>query len=146
MGLASAVHENHAVFYRSAERQVVDLALQIAQKVIEREVENMPDLAIHVIRAALEEMDARTAVRVRVSPDDEDLLRRRWAQVVPPGIGADRIELVKDERVQSGGAIIETNHGQVDAQLETKLAQLGNALWTFVVDVSTPETDADENA
>jgi flagellar biosynthesis/type III secretory pathway protein FliH len=48
--------------------------------------------------------------------------------------------------VHSGGAIIETNHGEVDAQLETKLAQLGNALWTFVVDVSTPETDGDANA
>ena len=117
--------------------QVVDLALQIAQKVVEREVENMPDLAINVIRAALEEMDARTAVRVRVSPDDEELLRRRWAQVVPSGIGADRIELLQDERVQSGGAIIETTHGQVDAQLETKLAQLGNALWTFVMDVDS---------
>ena len=58
---------------------------------------------------------------------------------MPPGVGADRIELQPDERVQSGGAIIETTHGQVDAQLETKLAQLGNALWTFVMDVSTAQ-------
>jgi flagellar assembly protein FliH len=135
--LVNGIHENHASFFRSAERQVVDLALQIAGKVVEREVENMPDLAINVIRAALEEMDARTAVRVRVNPADEELLRRRWSQVVPPGIGADRVELQQDERVQSGGAIIETTHGQVDAQLESKLAQLGNALWTFVMDVST---------
>jgi flagellar biosynthesis/type III secretory pathway protein FliH len=134
--LINGAAENHTAFFRAAERQVVDLALQIAQKVVEREVENMPDLAVNVIRAALEEMDARTAVRVRVSPDDAELLRRRWAQVVPPGVGADRIELQPDERVQSGGAIIETTHGQVDAQLETKLAQLGNALWTFVMDVN----------
>ncbi len=140
--LLSSVHENHQGFFRAAERQVVDLALQIAQKVVEKEVENMPDLAITVIRSALEEMDARTAVRVRVSPDDEELLRRRWTQCVPPGIPADRIELQADERIQSGGAIIETTQGQVDAQLETKLAQLGNALWTFVMDVSS--TDADE--
>jgi flagellar biosynthesis/type III secretory pathway protein FliH len=137
--VVNGIHESHAAFFRSAERQVVDLALQIAQKVVEREVENMPDMAINVIRAALEEMDARTAVRVRVNPADEELLRRRWAQVVPPSIGADRIELQQDERVQSGGAIIETTHGQVDAQLESKLAQLGNALWTFVMDVSTAQ-------
>ena len=41
---------------------------------------------------------------------------------------------------ESGGAIIETTQGQVDAQLETKLAQLGNALWTFVMDVSATES------
>ncbi len=137
--LVNGIHESHASFFRSAERQVVDLALQIAGKVVEREVENMPDMAINVIRAALEEMDARTAVRVRVNPADEELLRRRWSQVVPAGIGADRIELQQDERVQSGGAVIETTHGQVDAQLESKLAQLGNALWTFVMDVSAAQ-------
>jgi flagellar assembly protein FliH len=142
MALASHVHENHAIFFRAAEREVVDLALQIAQKVVEREVENMPDLARSVIRAALEEMDARTAVRVRVSPDDEELLRRLWSQVVPPGIGADRIELLKDERVKSGGAVIETTHGEVDAQLESKLAQLGNALWTFVANVDGSPTNS----
>ena len=145
--IISNVHENHASFFRAAERQVVDLALQIAQKVVEREVENMPDLAVNVIRAALEEMDARTAVRVRVNPADVELLRRRWTQVVPSGVGADRIELLPDERVSSGGAIIESTQGQVDAQLESKLAQLGNALWTFVMDVSsTPDGSETGNA
>ena len=141
--LVAGVHENQAAFYRSAERQVVDLALQIAQKVVEREVENMPDLAVNVIRAALEEMDTRTATRIRVSPNDEELLRRRWREVVPPGIPADRVELVADVRVASGGGVIESTHGQVDAQLETKLAELGNALWTFVMDVNNTHTDED---
>jgi flagellar assembly protein FliH len=140
--LVGNVFESHTGFFRAAERQVVDLALQIAQKVIEREVENMPDLAINVIRAALEEMDARTAVRVRVNPDDVELLRRRWAQVVPPGINPERIELLGDERVKAGGAIVDTTQGQVDAQLDAKLAQLGNALWTFVMDVSSQDEQA----
>jgi flagellar biosynthesis/type III secretory pathway protein FliH len=109
--------------------------------VVEREIENIPDLAVNVIRAALEEMDARTAVRVRVCPDDAELLTRRWTQVVPSGVGADRIQLQPDDRVQPGGAIIETTHGQVDAQLESKLAQLGNALWTFVMDVSSSQPE-----
>jgi flagellar biosynthesis/type III secretory pathway protein FliH len=137
--LVASAHENHAAFFRAAERQVVDLALQIAQKVVEREIENMPDLAVNIVRGALEEMDARTVVRVRVNPEDTELLRRRWTQVVPPGVGADRIELQSDERVRSGGAVIETTHGQVDAQLESKLAQLGNALWTFVMDVNSAQ-------
>jgi len=143
--LLGGIYENHTVFYRAAERQVVDLALQIAQKVVEREVENMPDLAVNVIRAALEEMDARTAIRVRVNPDDAELLQRRWAQVVPPDVGPERIELQPDERVQAGGGIVETTHGQVDAQLSTKLEQLGNALWTFVMDVaSTTSEESDD--
>jgi flagellar assembly protein FliH len=141
--LLANVQQSHSTFFRAAERQVVDLALQIAQKVVERELENMPDLAVNVIRAALEEMDVRTAVRVRINPEDTELLQRRWAQVVPPGISPDHLELVADERVQVGGAIIETTQGLVDAQLDTKLAQLGNALWTFVME-SNSESDTTE--
>jgi flagellar biosynthesis/type III secretory pathway protein FliH len=144
--LLDGIHENHTSFYRAAERQVVDLALQIAGKVIEREVENMPDMAVNVVHSALEEMDARTAIRVRVHPDDFEVLQRRWSQVVPSGIGAEKIELQPDERVQPGGGVIETAHGQVDAQLDTKLTQLGSALWTFVMEEAsaTPEDDAND--
>jgi len=141
--LVDGVIENHTSFYRAAERQVVDLSLQIAQKVVEREIENIPDLAVGVIRAALEEMDLRTVVRVRVNPDDEELLRRRWTQVVPPGIQPERIELLADERIKTGGAIVDTTQGLVDSQLDSKLEQLGNALWTFVMDVSTTQSDVD---
>jgi flagellar assembly protein FliH len=129
--IAEGVLQDHAAFYRAAERQVIDLALQIAQKLVEREIQNVPDLAVGVIRAALEEMDARTSVRVRVNPEDAELLRRQWDEVVPPVIGADRAELVVDPRVRAGGAIIETAQSQVDAQLESKLVQLTGALRSF---------------
>jgi flagellar assembly protein FliH len=144
--LLNGIHENHTAFYRAAERQVVDLALQIAQKVVERELENMPDLAINVIRAALEEMDVRTAIRVRVNPDDFEVLQRRWSSVVPSGVSSERIELQPDERIQPGGGVIETTHGQVDAQLATKLEQLGNALWTFVMEADATTAGADLDA
>ncbi len=143
--LAATVLDDHSAFCRAAERQVVDLALQIAQKVIEREVENVPDLAVGVIRAALEEMDGRTAVRIHVSPEDHELLRRRWAMAIPSTISANKLELVVDPRVQGGGAIIETTQGQVDTQLETRLAQLGNALWSFTASAEE-ETDSEPGA
>lgn len=128
--LAAHAVQDHADFYRGAERQVLDLIVEVAKKVVEREVEHVPDLVVDVVRAALQEMDARTAVRVRVSPDDMELLRRQWANVVPPSIAPDRIELVEDPRV-TAGAVIETTYGLVDAQLDTKLAQLQSALSTF---------------
>ena len=49
----------------------------------------------------------------------------------------------KTSACKSGGAIIETTHGEVDAQLESKLAQLGNALWTFVMNVDSTPTSGE---
>lgn len=131
MALVASVQEQHGEFYRRAEEDVVQLALAIAAKVIERTVEQVPDLVQDVIKAALDEMDTRTVVRVRVNPMDEELLRRQWDQLVPVRVASGQVELVADPRVREGGAIIETTQGQVDAQLQTKVAQLGHALAFF---------------
>ena len=140
-GLVRNVREDHAGYYRAAERQVIDLALDVAQKVVEREVEDVPDLAVGVIRAALEELDDSSVVRVRVNPEDEEVVRRRWSSLAAPFGGADRVDLLADSRVQAGGAVLETAQGRVDAQLLTKLGQLGKA-----VRAVPPGGGADEEA
>lgn len=129
--LAERVLQDHAHFYRGAERQVLDLVMGVARKVVSREVEQVPDLVAHVVREALEEMDARTALRLRVNPEDFDLLERRWQAVVPTSVSSDKLELLQDARILPGGALIETRHGLVDAQLETKLAQVSTTLHAF---------------
>ncbi len=123
--------QDHASFYRDVERQVIQLALAVAQKVVEREIENVPDLAVRVIGAALADMDGQAITRVRVHPDDREVVACHWTALCSTIGGDPRVDLVVDPQVGSGGAVIETTHGQVDAQLESRLTQLAHALWTF---------------
>ncbi|HZR99613.1 MAG TPA: FliH/SctL family protein [Chloroflexota bacterium] len=110
-------------FARALEEQLVELALAVAAKVVAREVERDPALVVGVVRDTLAELQDATIVRLRVHPDDHALVAPHWERLRQQR-GAEQGLLVADERVQRGGCIVETAVGRVDAQLDTRLAQV----------------------
>jgi flagellar assembly protein FliH len=101
----------------------VELALAVAAKVVAREVQTDLTLVVGVVRDTLAELQEATVVRLRVHPDDYDLVAPHWEQLRQQR-GAEQGQLVTDERVQPGGCVVETAVGCVDAQLDTRLAQV----------------------
>lgn len=112
---------------RALERQVVELSLAIAEKVIERETRIDREIVLGVVRGALQELAGAIGVQVRVHPDEYDLVAAHW-QELEHGSAAQGGRLVADDRVQPGGCLIETRAGQVDAQLSTRLDQVAQTL------------------
>lgn len=123
--LARTALQDASELLRGLEQELVELSLAIAEKVLEREVRLDPEIVLSVVRAALDEIDSATAVRVRVNPQDYELVASWWETVVRKPL-ANKSQVVADERVQAGGCVIETQLGQVDAQLSTKLRQIVN--------------------
>lgn len=112
-------------FNRALERQVVDLSLAIAEKVVERELRTDPAVVVDVVRAALEDARGMTTASVRVNPEDHPLVAPLWERLAPRPL-PDRAQLVADERVERGGCLIETQMGVIDAQLSSKLSEIAN--------------------
>jgi flagellar assembly protein FliH len=85
-------------------------------------------VVLDLLRAALAEVDERLVVRVRVSPEDVELVRTHW--------GDERagLVIVGDERIAAGGCVIETRFGLVDARPETRLAEAEQLLWSVASD------------
>jgi flagellar biosynthesis/type III secretory pathway protein FliH len=108
---------------RSVEREVVELSVAVAEKVIEREIQIEPDTILAIVRAALKEMQRAPISHVRVHPEDQTLLTDHWDEVLPAAL-AGRVQLVADEEIERGGCVVEMRHGQADAQPRTKLAQI----------------------
>ena len=106
------------------ETGVVRLAVSIAERVVRRTIEASPDVTVDVIREALQLVAAGTRVRVRVHPQDERRLGQ-FADTIDRGLGslAD-VEFVPDESVSPGGCVLETEHGFVDARMETQLDRI----------------------
>lgn len=110
-------------FTREFERQIVELTLAVAQKVIEREVASDPSLVVDVVRAAINEIQDATSIHVRLHPEDHALLEDHWNILGRNALG-EPIILLADDRVQRGGCLIETKLGHIDGQLSTRLAQV----------------------
>ncbi|HLK49925.1 MAG TPA: FliH/SctL family protein [Bryobacteraceae bacterium] len=105
---------------RRAEADVVQLSIEIARRILHRELSVDPAALAALVRGALEKLAGQQVCRVRVHPEQEPLLRATLAQL---GRGAD-IEIVTDAAQSRGGALFETANGLLDASVETQLREI----------------------
>lgn len=111
-----------------AERDVVRIALAIAQKILRREVRVDPHVAIGLVKAAMEAVSAREMRVVRTHPALAQPLAAGLSQIgVPEGV-----QVVPDASLEPGGLIVETTRGEVDASLETQFEEISTGLLNAV--------------
>lgn len=105
---------------RDAEEDLVRLAIEIARRILRREIATDPAAVLGLAKAALERLAAREILRVRVTPSDVALLQRHLAEQGMP----DRIEVTGDANLERGAVIVETSRGDLDASVETQLQEI----------------------
>lgn len=118
--LASA----RADMIRATERQMVELALAIARRIVLREVGLDRDLVVSMAHVALQRLEPGAEVTVRLNPDDYAVTvaaqTARWAGTP--------VTVVPDGSVPRGGCIAESAFGRVDAGVDAQLQEVALAL------------------
>jgi flagellar assembly protein FliH len=105
---------------RRAEGDIVRLSVEIARRILHRELSLDPSALEALIRAALEKLRSQEVYRVRVHPDQEQVVRACLKQ-----IGRDpNIEVVGDASQPHGGVVFEISRGTLDASVETQLREI----------------------
>ncbi|MBI2266779.1 MAG: hypothetical protein HYU64_16720 [Armatimonadetes bacterium] len=140
--LEQAMAERDALL-RGAESEVAQLAVKIAERIIQTEVAAKPEIVLGVIRSTLEKVKDRESVIIKVNPGDLDMVRNNretYSRIVE---GLRSMEIQGDPRVERGGCVVETNLGNVDARISTQLAALEIAFKD--VAHSDPEQSSDED-
>ncbi len=103
-----------------AERDMVRLAVEMAKKIVRREVTLDGDVALTLARVALGRLHSRAAAVVRLHPDD-----CAYAVARVEGLARGRsIEIIADTTVARGGCLVETEMGDIDARIEQQFAEL----------------------
>jgi len=120
-------HERRDSALAGAERDVLRLAVKLAEKIIGREVERDDAALADIVSAALRHARQQEALTVRVNPADLPRVQAHRERLDPSG-RARFIDLVADPRVGHGGCVIEGESGTVDARLDTQLRVLERAL------------------
>jgi flagellar assembly protein FliH len=105
------------------EGAAIELGLRIADQALGAALEVNPERVLDVTKGALRRLVERGRVLVLVNPDDLDLVRAGIAAIVGELGGIDHCEVQAERRVARGGAIVQTEEGEVDATLATKLAR-----------------------
>ncbi len=106
------------------ERQMVELAVAVARRVVHREVSLDPDLLVAMARVALERLGDAARITVRLNPDDyQSTGAARVAQLT-----ASNVTVVADGRIPRGGCRVESEMGILDAGIDAQIQEIAQAL------------------
>jgi flagellar assembly protein FliH len=128
VGAAEELKRMQQEFYRRVEGEIVDLVIATTQKVIQREVDVQKDMILGILKEAIAKVTDREQIRVRISPSDFDLVRAHKSDIVQAIDGIKHLVIQKDEAISRGGAIVETDHGTIDARIEQRFSEVEKAL------------------
>jgi type III secretion protein L len=106
----------------------VELSLVIAEKIVGTALRRDPRVVLSITAEAIESVRNQRELVLRVNPSDAQLLREERKALMDLLGRAGEIAVREDPAVARGGCVVETEHGMVDAQLETQLQMLKEAL------------------
>lgn len=111
-------------FLRDSEDDVLALSLAVARKVIVREVSQDRQTVLRLIRTALQNLNERDELTIRVHPDDHALLTTSQNEALKSELGAIKFVLKPDPAIEVGSCQVETERGTVDAGFEAQLDEI----------------------
>ncbi|MEW6105843.1 MAG: FliH/SctL family protein [Bacillota bacterium] len=114
---------------RAAEDTVARLAIEIAEKILRREVSVDGSIVLEMVRESVEKAKAGGPIKIRVSAWDLDRVRDFRDEIMRIADDVTSIEIIEDPRVEPGGCIVETDFGSVDARLGTQLREIRRAFF-----------------
>ena len=115
-----------AQIYKEAEPDLVKLSLEVARRILRRELTVDPATVTSLIDAAIQKLQGQLVHRVRVHPDHAEIVR---ASVHQFSAGAE-VQVVADPSREPGTVIFELENGSLDASLETQLREIERGLAT----------------
>ncbi|HOK06742.1 MAG TPA: FliH/SctL family protein [Syntrophales bacterium] len=111
-----------------AERDILELCLAMARKIIHHEVTTNPEVIRHVLHGAIEQLLDREDMVIRLHPEDHRYLMEIKEDFLRGIDGMKNVILQSDPAVGRGGAVVETRFGEVDARVEEQFEVMRDAL------------------
>ncbi len=114
--------------YQSTEVEILALSIDIAEKLVCRQLELKPETIVDIARAACIQAKECEMVIIYAAPDQVEMLKSRHEEFSTQLYRNKRLEFIADPAIKTGGCRIETEQGYIDATIETMLKQLNTTI------------------
>lgn len=119
--------EEYEQTIRSLEHDIVELALSIARKILESELETDKDTILKIAKSAIDACLNHDRIILRVSPEDYDYVTMNAERIKNMAGDIGELEVRKDSTLKKGSCIVDTGYGMVDGGLDTRLEMIEQA-------------------
>jgi flagellar assembly protein FliH len=113
----------HGVLIRLMEEETVRMAIEIARKIVQRELTMDPDLVVALTTATLKRVSGQQSITVRVSRHDFERVRAAITNV-------NSAVMVKDDpALERGDCLIDTGQTHVDNRIDSQIDLISRTLF-----------------
>ena len=124
--------------HRKIEKEVAQLALSIAKKIVCHEIKTTEETVLCVAREALSRVENPGKIKVKMNPADLQFIQDTKSQLSHILEDVDSIRFEAEESIRSGGCLIETDMGDIDARIETQLQAIEES---FQIEFDEPKQE-----
>ena len=120
--------EKKIALQAEAEADLLRLAVEVARRIVRREVEVDARFAVPIVSEAIALTNNRSDLIVRINPADERVVKEELPGLRVLFNDMGRVELRADSGIEPGGAVVMSREGEVDMRLARQFRALELAL------------------
>ncbi len=113
---------------KDAERDLLDLAMRIAERVVRRQLSAGRGAVEKAVAEAISLAADRSNVQVHVNPVDLSAAEGAHAEIIKRFSEMKDLKMVGDESIECGGCLVTTEAGSVDLEVGTQLERIESLL------------------
>lgn len=113
---------------KASERQMVDIALAIARKILNHEIAENFNTILPIVTAALGKVRDQDHVNVRVSPEDFPLVDEAKPELQSLLTQDGTLDVTNDPGLKNGDCVVETSFGVIDARIDSQFETVKSSL------------------
>ncbi len=111
-----------------ARGDAIEIGFQVASRILEMEVKANPEALFALVRSALRKAGDSRRVVVRLAPGDAAVLDTDRTRLNEGALASARVEVLPDAALLPGDCLVETDFGQIDGRLATRLSEARRAV------------------
>ncbi|MEW5945106.1 MAG: FliH/SctL family protein [bacterium] len=101
-----------------AQNDIIRMAISVAERVLHKEIMTDPKAVVSVVKNALSKVSFKKRFVVQVNPLDLDVLEKESAEIAGALDSCESLKFRANPNVEPGGCIVQTESGDVDAQVD----------------------------
>ena len=123
MQIKNNIANDYKKAMESMEKEIVELALEVAQKVVAKEIEKS-DYILKIVAEAIDNSASKKDTVLKVSEEDYEFIIKNKEKILLNVEGFGEVEIIKESSLHKGSCIVETKFGIIDGSLKTRMSQI----------------------
>jgi len=119
--------QEREIIIEKAHADIVELAMVVAKKVVFDAVMSN-DALLPIVKTAIKDYHDQTIIRIRTSIQDFDLIHSQTDELTRVLNDGVMLSVLPDDKLPTGGCVIETPSGQLDVSVDRQLEKIHEAL------------------